>query len=559
MAFAPAARPLGETLNKRQKQLLLFSLMLAMFVSALNQSVVATATPKMLADLGGFSLLSWVFTVYMLTSTVITPLVGKLSDMFGRKNFLLAGIVVFVLGSAGCGFSTNMPMLIAFRGFQGIGGGMIMACVFTTLGDLFPPAERGKYIGFFTGTFTVAGLSGPSLGGLLTDHVSWRWVFFVNIPVAIVAMSFIWANLPSKTRRGKLRDIDFIGAGLLSGATTCLLLGLAWAQREFGWSSPQTAGLLVTSVLLVVGFVFQESRHREAVLPLAIFRNREFVMANMVAMTLGAGSFGAVQYLPTFVQTSLGASATSSGLVSTPQSLGMLFASVVGGQMISRLGRYRTQCITGTVLVLIGVLLMQTLDVGQPQWHIMAFMGVMGLGSGLVMPTMSVVSQNAVSHELMGVATSARQFFMQIGNVLGVAVFGVVLASSYRTAFVSEVAPATQAAIPPALFQRFDDPTLALNERQFDSVKAEVLQLENGEALLEDATAGQRSAVAVALRHIFLGSALVIALSVLCTIALKELPLRRGFEQAAAPARPGEATSGGTVAASAPSPGGGAT
>ena len=545
-------RPLGETLTSRQKWLLLVSLMLAMFVSALNQSVVATATPKMLADLGGFSLLSWVFTVYMLTSTVITPLVGKLSDMFGRKQFILAGIVIFVLGSAGCGFSTNMPMLIAFRAFQGIGGGVIMATVFSTLGDLFPPAERGKYIGFFTGTFTIAGLSGPSIGGLLTDHVSWRWCFFVSIPFAIAAMVFIWANLPSRARGGQLRSIDFVGAALLSAATTCLLLALAWAQREYGWGSMETAGLLLSSGLLLVAFVFQERRHPQAVLPLTIFRNREFVIANLVAMLLGAGSFGAVQYLPTFVQTSLGSSATASGLVTTPQSLGLLVTSIVGGQMLSRRGQYKAQCVAGAGLVLVGVLCMQTLDVGQPAWRLGGFMAVIGLGSGLVMPTMSVVSQNAVTHDLMGVATSARQFFMQIGNVLGVAVFGVILASSYSAAFTSDLSPEAKQALPPALVARFDDPTLALNGREFAAVQQQVLALDNGQALLDEATATQRASVAVAIRHIFLGAVVVVALALLATLGLKGLPLRRAFEATARPLPP---AGGAPRTAVAPSPG----
>ncbi len=531
-------RPLGETLTSRQKWLLLVSLMLAMFVSALNQSVVATATPKMLADLGGFSMLSWVFTVYMLTSTVVTPLVGKLSDMFGRKHFLLAGIVIFVAGSAGCGFSMNMPTLIAFRAFQGIGGGVIMATVFSTLGDLFPPAERGKYIGFFTGTFTIAGLSGPSIGGLLTDHVSWRWCFFVSIPFAIAAMVFIWANLPSRARGGQLRNIDFVGAALLSAATTCLLLGLAWAQREFGWGSMETLGLLVSAAALIVAFIFQESRHPQAVLPLAIFRNREFVMANMVAMLLGAGSFGAVQYLPTFVQTSLGSSATASGLVTMPQSLGLLITSVAGGQLLSRRGRYKTQCVVGAGLVLVGALCMQSLDQGQSAWRLAGFLAIIGLGSGLVMPTMSVVSQNAVSHDLMGVATSARQFFMQIGNVLGVAVFGVILASSYSAAFTDGLSPEAQAALPPALVARFDDPTLALNGREFAVVQQEVRALPNGQALLEEATEAQKASVATAIRHIFIGAAVVIALAVLCTLALKGLPLRRAFESTPKPGAP---------------------
>jgi EmrB/QacA subfamily drug resistance transporter len=544
--------PLAATLDRRARWLLLISLMLAMFVSALNQSVVATATPQMLADLGGFSLLSWVFTVYMLTSTVITPLVGKLSDMFGRKGFLLAGIAVFTVGSALCGVATNMPLLITYRAIQGFGGGVIMSCVFATLGDLFSPAERGKYIGLFTGTFTIAGLSGPTIGGLLTDHVTWRLCFFINVPFAIVAVLAIAANLPAKERaKVPLRSIDFVGAALLSAATTSLLLGLAWAQREYGWQSLETAGLFVATAVLLVAFLLQERRHEQAVLPLHIFKNREFAIASAVAMVLGAGTMGATQYLPTFVQTSLGSSATASGLVTTPQSLGMLFSSIIGGQILSRTGRYRAQCIIGVSLVLAGSICLSTLDVGQPEWRIMGYMAVMGLGSGLVMPTMSVVSQNALPQQLMGVATSARQFFMQIGNVLGVAVFGVVLANSYHAAFDRSVDPATRAALAPEVLAQFDDPTLALNKRLFERASAEVLKAENGQAVLEDTLDAQRTSVADAIRHIYYGAIAVIGLALVLVVCLKGLPLRRAPTPASS-APPARAPAGGPAPGTSP-------
>ncbi len=250
-AAAPQGQALGEFLSQRQKWLLLVSLMLCMFVSALDGSIVATATPRILADLGGFSKLSWVFTVYLLSSTVVVPLVGKLSDMFGRKYFLVAGIAIFTIGSASSGAAPSMLFLIGSRAIQGVGGGMIFACVFATLGDLFHPAERGKYIGFFTGTFSLAAISGPTIGGLLTDNAGWRWCFYVNIPVAILAITFIWRNLPYSKKGGQLSRVDFLGAALLSSATVSLLLALVWANEAFGWGSTETVGLFVAADLVL--------------------------------------------------------------------------------------------------------------------------------------------------------------------------------------------------------------------------------------------------------------------------------------------------------------------
>ena len=526
---APMQPALGELLNGRQKWLVLISLMLCMFVSALDNSIVATATPRILADLGGFSLLSWVFTVYMLSSTVVVPLVGKLSDMFGRKLFLIGGIAIFMTASAACGAAPSMVFLIVARAVQGIGGGMIFACVFATLGDLFAPAERGKYIGFFTGTFSLAAITGPTIGGLLTDGIGWRWCFYVNIPVAILAITFISMNLPMKKTGGRLANIDFLGAALLGGATISLLLALVWAQTEFGWASAETMGLFVAAVVLGVAFVFQERRHPEAIFPLVLFRNRVFVQANILVMFLGAGMFGAIQYLPTFVQTALGATATASGLVSTPQSLGMLTTSIVGGQILARTGRFKYQVIAGACIILIASVLLHTLDVGVPTWHIAVFMIVYGLGSGMVMPTMSVITQSAVAHQYMGVATAGRQFFMQIGQVMGTAIFGVILATSYGSAFADSAGPEAKAVTPPAVYEQFVDPTLALDKRQFSTTRAEVLKLPDGQNILGSLLDAQKEGVATAIQDIFLLSSAMALVVVALAVTLPEIPLRRGF------------------------------
>ncbi|MCK6564560.1 MAG: MFS transporter [Dehalococcoidia bacterium] len=519
-------QPLGETLTQRQKMLVVGALMISMFVGAIDQTVVSTAMPRIVAELGGFGLLSWVFTSYMLSSTVVVPLVGKLSDTFGRKWFILGGIAVFQIGSLACGAAPNIESLIAFRALQGIGGGAIMASVFATIGDLFPPAERGKYMGMFTGTFSLASILGPTVGGLITDNYGWRWVFYVNIPIGLIAIPAVWFNLPGRRLPGKAK-IDWLGAFLLSSASVLFLLALVWAGDKYAWSSKEIVGLIAASVLLLAAFIFQEIRHESPMVPLHLFRNRVFLMSNLTVFMIGMGMFGSIAYLPTFVQTALGASATASGVVTTPQSLGLLVASVVGGQVISRTGRYRWQTILGAALFLIAMGLLTTLEVGMPRWHVSAFMVFLGAGIGLVMPTQSLVIQNAVPYQYLGVSSSAGQFFRQIGGVFGTAIFGTILANSYHASFDDHVPAAVQQAMPAPILERFDDPTLQLDPRTFAVVRQQVLALPNGEATFAAAAEGQKLAVADAVTHIFVFSTVVAGVCLLVTFFIPELPLRR--------------------------------
>ncbi|MEO6398293.1 MAG: MDR family MFS transporter [Tepidiformaceae bacterium] len=524
---------LGETLDSRQRWLLLGSLMISLFIGALDQTVVSTATPRILADLGGFGLLSWLFTSYMLASTVVIPLVGKLGDVFGRKLFLIGGIILFMVSSAACGAAPSMTSLIWFRAVQGLGGGMIFASVFASLGDIFSPAERGKYIGLFTGTFSLASIIGPTVGGLLTDHGGWRLVFLLNIPVGLVAIPAIWMNLPKRvvTRKPK---IDFVGAALLSLASLAMLLALVWAGDKYAWGSPEIVGLLAGSVVLVALFIAQEARHPEPILPLHLFKNRVFLVSNLIVFTFGVGVFGAFQYLGIFVQTALGASATASGVVTTPQSVGVLFASVMGGQVIARTGRYKWQTVIGAAIIAFAMAFLRLVGVDTPIWYISLVMVVLGVGFGLVLPTMSLVIQNAVPYEYLGVASSSSQFFRQIGSVLGIAVFGAVLSNVYHTEFAERFDASDRAAVGQTISVELDDPTITLNKGVYATIQKRVRSLEDGEQILTRATGAQAESVAVAVRLIFtlaLGSAL---LCLLFALLIKELPLRRTVGTAAA-------------------------
>ena len=536
LATPASPQPLGETLDPRQRWLLLGSLMISLFIGALDQTVVSTATPRILADLGGFGLLSWLFTSYMLASTVVIPLVGKLGDVFGRKLFLIGGIIVFMVASAACGGAPTMTSLIWFRAVQGLGGGMIFASVFASLGDIFSPAERGKYIGLFTGTFSLASIIGPTVGGLLTDHGGWRLVFLLNIPVGLVAIPAIWFNLPTRviTRKPK---IDFVGAALLSMASLAMLLALVWAGGKYDWGSAEIIGLLAASVVLVALFIAQEARHPEPILPLHLFRNRVFLVSNLIVFTFGVGVFGAFQYLGIFVQTALGASATASGVVTTPQSVGVLFASVIGGQVIARRGKYKWQTVIGAAIIALSMFFLRMVDVDTPIWHISVIMVVLGVGFGLVLPTMSLVIQNAVPYEYLGVASSSSQFFRQIGSVLGIAVFGAVLANVYHAEFADRFNAADRAAVGQTISVELDDPTITLNKGVFTTIQRDVRKLDGGEQILQRATDAQAESVAVAVRLIF---TLAFAFALLCllfALMIKELPLRRTVRSSPAAVR----------------------
>lgn len=527
----PLNRSLSETLDQRQKWLLLASLMSAMFMGALDQTIMATAAPKIVANLGNFHLLSWMFTTYMLSSTVVVPLVGKLSDIYGRKLFLMVGIVIFLVASAACGAAPSMTALIVFRGLQGIGGGIIFSSVFATIGDMFSPAERGKYMGLFTGTFAIASVLGPAVGGLLTDHVGWRWVFYINIPVGAIALPAIWLNLPMM-RNARRSRIDVLGALFLSIASVSGLLALAWSGEANGWNSGTTLALSGLALAALAAFIAQERRHPDPIIPFHLFRSREFLLGNLIVVSVGMAMMGAIPYLPTFVQVALDTSATASGLLTTPQSLGMLVTSIIGGHLLSRTGKYKRLTVTGVFLMLVAMTLMLTLSPQTPKWHLSLFVIVLGLGGGLTMPTMSVVIQNAVSHQYLGVATSARQFFMQIGGVAGTAVFGVLLASTFQAQFQRSVSPETRAAIPAATLQRFEDPTLALDRRSFPQIQAEILAVPDGAARLADAKRAQQQAIATAIHRVFFASAAILAGALVMTLMLVERPLRRSHAAA---------------------------
>ncbi|MFF4797142.1 MDR family MFS transporter [Streptomyces sp. NPDC001351] len=404
------------------------ALLLGMLLAALDQTIVSTALPTIVSDLGGLEHLSWVVTAYLLASTAATPLWGKLGDQYGRKRLFQTAIVMFLIGSALCGMAQNMPQLIAFRAVQGLGGGGLMVLSMAIVGDVVPPRERGRYQGLFGAVFGATSVLGPLLGGLFTEHLSWRWVFYVNLPVGVVALAVIATALriPRRTAR---HVIDYLGTFLIAAVATCLILVASLGGTTWGWGSTQIAGLILLGVALAVVFVAVERRAAEPVLPLKLFRIRTFALSAVISFIVGFAMFGAMTYLPTFLQVVQGVTPTMSGVHMLPMVFGMLLSSTTSGQIVSRTGRWKVFPIAGTGVTTLGLLLLHRLDEHSSTAEMSVYFFVFGLGLGLVMQVLVLIVQNAVSYEDLGVATSGATFFRSIGASFGVAIFGTVFAS----------------------------------------------------------------------------------------------------------------------------------
>ncbi|KAB1989996.1 MDR family MFS transporter [Streptomyces triticiradicis] len=401
------------------------ALLLGMLLAALDQTIVSTALPTIVSDLGGLEHLSWVVTAYLLASTAATPLWGKLGDQYGRKRLFQTAIVIFLIGSALCGMSQNMGELIAFRALQGLGGGGLMVLSMAIVGDLVPPRERGKYQGLFGAVFGATSVLGPLLGGLFTEHLSWRWVFYVNLPVGVVALAVIAAvlHIPRKSAR---HVIDYAGTFLIAAVATCLVLVASLGGTTWDWGSPQVVGLVVLGAVLAVVFVAVERRAAEPVLPLKLFRIHTFTLSAVISFIVGFAMFGAMTYLPTFLQVVQGVSPTMSGVHMLPMVFGLLLSSTVSGQIVSRTGRWKVFPVLGTGITALGLLLLHQLDEHSGTGIMSTYFFVFGLGLGLVMQVLVLIVQNAVSYEDLGVATSGATFFRSIGASFGVAIFGTV-------------------------------------------------------------------------------------------------------------------------------------
>ncbi len=421
---APASA--AAAINRRQLSWLIAGLMLGLFLSATESSVIATALPTMAGDLGGASKLSWVVSAYLLTSTVVTPLYGKLSDLFGRRIVYQASISLFILGSLLCGVSQTMTQLVAARAVQGMGGGGLMSLAFVILGDVLSPRERGRYMGLFTGVFAFSSVTGPLWGGLLVDTVGWRWIFLLMLPLGAItlAVTSVGLRLPFIVRR---RPIDWIGAGLLVATATCLLMVPIWGGHTFAWSSAPLLGVAGLGLVFGVALVLQERRAPEPILPLRLFSDRTVSAFFGMGFGLMFSLIGVSTFMPLFLQVATGASATRSGLMMVPQSFSISVTATLSGLLVSRTGRYKWTLIAGPIIASVGLLLLSTIDSTTNAWGLAPYLVIMGFGTGLAFPNMTVGVQNAVEITDLGVATSTSNFFRNMGAAFGAAFLGALL------------------------------------------------------------------------------------------------------------------------------------
>ena len=401
-------------------------LMVTLLLAALDQTIVATALPKVVSDLGGISQYSWVFTAYMLGSTVTVPLYGKLGDAHGRKPLFIVAITIFLIGSALCGLAQNMVQLVVFRAIQGVGAGGLFPLTLAMVGMIVPPRDRGRYQGLIGSVFAAASIIGPLVGGFIVDNFSWRWIFYVNLPVGGLALAVILVTMPRRTYKQE-HSIDWLGAGVLAAGTTALLLGLVWGGRDYPWVSPEVLGALGVALVLLVAFALVEREVREPILPFALLRNQTVASSVACMGLVGAAMFGTISFVPLFVQGVIGTSATSSGVVLTPFMLGAVVTSFISGQIVSRTGRYRPNTLIGPVVLGIGLLLLSRMDVHTTNGEAARNMVIAGIGLGMMMQIFVLSVQNSVPRRSMGTATALTQFSRSIGATLGVTLMGVIV------------------------------------------------------------------------------------------------------------------------------------
>jgi EmrB/QacA subfamily drug resistance transporter len=501
-AASTAEVPRDNEAARRSLALVFGGLMLVMFLAALDQTIVATALPTIVGDLGGLSHISWVVTAYLLAQTVVTPLYGKLGDMFGRKIVLQGALILFLAGSALCGLSQNLDELIAFRALQGLGGGGLMVSAQAAIGDVVPPRERGRYTGLFGAVFGLASVAGPLLGGFLTSSLSWRWIFYVNLPLGIAALFVLGATLPAASERVH-RSIDYLGTALLAAGLSAIVLMSSLGGTSFGWGSPVIVGLAIGGVLLLVAFALAERRAEEPVLPPRLLRNRVFVSTSAVGFVVGFALFGAVTYLPLFLQVVKGASPTGSGLQLVPLMGGLLVTSIGSGQAITRTGHYRPFPIVGTAVMVVGLYLLSTMDAATSTVTSFAFMFVLGLGLGMVMQVLVLAVQNAVDYSDLGVATSGATLFRSIGGSLGTSVLGAI--------FANRLSGQLKSVLPPG------------SASSGGGVTIDPQQIDHLPPLLRT---GYLDAFTNSLSSVFLVAAAIGAVAFALTWLIRELPLR---------------------------------
>ncbi|MEO7000198.1 MAG: MDR family MFS transporter [Ktedonobacterales bacterium] len=533
-------------LNRRQLWLALSGVLLSIIVAALDQTIVGTALPRIVAELNGFSLYTWVVSSYLLTATIVIPIAGKLSDQFGRKPIIIFGLLVFVAGSMLSGASQTMLQLVIFRGCQGIGAGALQAGAFASIGDLFPPVDRGRWQGVIAAAFGIASILGPSLGGWITDNPGWRWVFYVNVPVGALAFFTLLYGFPSAGRRSRKQRIDWLGVATIIAATTPLLIALTWAGVTYPWLSVQVIGLIVFSVVMFVAFALVERHNPRALLPLDLFGSQIFTAAAIASFFIGPILLGLGIYLPLFVQGVLKQSATNAGAVITPLTVGSVITNIAGGQLISRTGRYRVVALVGLVITLLGLWLLVGMGGNTSTFTVVFNMLIVGAGLGFVLPTFTIAVQNALPYNRLGVVTASVQFTRSIGSTIGISALGSILTNLYATHFASAQTPQLKRVLDAAAAQGHavpSDPQVLVSPEAQGAILSAFKQLlgpQAGTALYQQFLNAVQNGLLAGLHTIFLALLLMAVVSLIAALFLKEVPLRTTNDDTALPPSAGK-------------------
>ena len=516
-------------LTHRQIRLTLIGVMLAMFLASLDQTIVATAIPRIMADLDGFDRVTWVSSSYIVASTSVVLITGAVSDVYGRKWLFVGGISIFLIGSVLAASSQSMNALIIFRGIQGLGGGMIMALSFVTIGDLFPPAERAKYQGIIAAMFGISSVLGPTLGGVITDQLSWEWIFLVNIPLGIPIIFLFIRLFPNAKKDGPKRKIDVGGAVLIVLAIVPALLGLSWGGNQYEWSHPVVLGSLAFSAFMVFVFALYETRVADPILPLAVFKNRVVGIALLVIFLTGFAMFGGIFFVPLLFQGVLGASPTASGSFLTPMMLGIVFGAAISGQVLSRTGgHYRVQGILGLSIMGIGTLMLSRVSAETTHSYALISAVVMGFGLGTSFPLYTIAIQNGVPQQFLGIATSSAQFFRSVGGAIGLAVFGSYMVRRFKDEMTQNLPNEASEYVPPQLLDQITgNPNALLSPEASDNLTSAFAASGESGALIGAQVVGAiRESLASAVGDVFFLCFIFVLFALVSTAFIRELPLR---------------------------------
>jgi EmrB/QacA subfamily drug resistance transporter len=526
-SFVPEPQALRETVSRQRLILIIIGVLLGMLLAALDQTIVGTALPRIVANLGGLEHYAWVVTAYLLASTVSVPIYGKLSDIYGRRTFFLVGMIIFLAGSALAGTSQDMTQLIIYRGIQGLGAGALMPIALAIIGDIFPPAERGKWQGLIIAVFGLATIVGPILGGWITDNLGWRWVFYVNMPVGAIAILTAGLVLPKSVRRVR-HHIDYIGAVALIAGAVPLLLAFSWAGTQYAWGSWQIIGLFIIAVVMLTIFLWLETRTSEPIISPKLFKNSIFVVSVIATFLVSAGMFGAILYLPLFVQGVMGNSATNSGVVLTPMMLGFMFSSLVGGQLLSRTGRYKVLALIGFAVAAVGMFLLSRMDVTTTEGVLVRNMIVTGLGIGVMMSLFTIVVQNAFPFRQLGEVTATLTFFRSIGSTIGVTVMGTIMTNEFQNGLQSNMPQALTRVVPASRLSQLQDPQVLLSPDVLARIQRGFAAFgSQGTVLFHQLVEAIRVSLATAITDVFVLGFIIMLLGFFATLFLREIPLRK--------------------------------